>query len=47
MSESREVAPKKPLFKLNFSRQFDAWLAGFNASFAFSTYQAGDLDNQR
>ncbi|GAB4179960.1 MAG: hypothetical protein Kow0020_16030 [Wenzhouxiangellaceae bacterium] len=34
---------KAPPFKLHFSRRFDAWLADFNASIAFSTYQAGKV----
>ncbi len=32
-----------PPFKLTFSRQFESWLQGFNASIAFSTYQAGKV----
>ena len=32
-----------PPFKLHFSRQFESWLRRFNASIAFSTYQAGKV----
>ncbi len=34
---------QRPPFTLNFSRQFESWLQGFNASIAFSTYQAGKV----
>lgn len=30
-------------FTLDFSRQFENWLGGFNASIAFTTYQAGKV----
>lgn len=43
MNEPSPTAPKKPPFELNFSRQFEGWLSGFNASIAFSTYQAGKV----
>jgi len=42
MTESA-TAQNPPPFKLNFSRQFESWLSGFNASIAFSTYQAGKV----
>lgn len=34
---------KAPPFTLNFSRQFESWFQGFNASIAFTTYQAGKV----
>ena len=43
MNEPSLTAPKKPPFELNFSRHFESWLSGFNASIAFSTYQAGKV----
>lgn len=33
----------EPLFELNTSRQFEAWLSDSGASLAFTTYQAGKL----
>ena len=33
----------QPQFGLHFSRQFESWYKGFNASFTFTTYQAGKV----
>ncbi len=37
------VAPEKPTFELQTSRQFNNWLAERRASVAFTTYQSGKL----
>lgn len=33
----------QPKFELHFSRNFERWFKGFNASIAFTTYQAGKV----
>ncbi len=43
MSDPTPAASENPPFELNFSRLFEGWLSGFNASIAFSTYQAGKV----
>lgn len=43
MTETQTPQSSAPPFELNFSRHFDSWLSGFNASIAFSTYQAGKV----
>ena len=39
---STQAQPNPP-FTLDFSRQFESWLAHFNAAIAFTTYQAGKV----
>jgi len=41
--QSAQGLPAKPPFRLDFSRQFESWLGGLNASIAFTTYQAGKV----
>jgi len=43
MYQSSEDAKATPQFSLDFSRQFESWLGLFNASIAFTTYQAGKV----
>ncbi|MEM7054204.1 MAG: DUF4915 domain-containing protein, partial [Pseudomonadota bacterium] len=40
---SPSPSPNKPQFGLHFSRQFESWFKGFNASITFTTYQAGKV----
>jgi len=41
--QNAQGLPAKPPFRLDFSRQFESWLGDFNASIAFTTYQAGKV----
>lgn len=43
MSDQPSPETQHAAFSLNFSRHFESWLSGFNASIAFSTYQAGKV----
>jgi len=43
MTSTNATTAPAPPFSLQFSRNFEGWLAGFNASIAFSTYQAGKV----
>jgi len=43
LDSSAPTAKKAPAFTADFSRQFESWLGGFNASIAFTTYQAGKV----
>jgi uncharacterized protein (TIGR03032 family) len=43
MYQNSEAAKPTPQFSLDFSRQFESWLGMFNASIAFTTYQAGKV----
>ncbi|MDR9388923.1 MAG: TIGR03032 family protein [Wenzhouxiangella sp.] len=43
MTETQTPQSTAAPFELNFSRHFESWLSGFNASIAFSTYQAGKV----
>ncbi|HMA98170.1 MAG TPA: TIGR03032 family protein [Wenzhouxiangella sp.] len=43
MNSSTTSQKEAPAFSIQFSRHFESWLAGFNASIAFTTYQAGKV----
>ncbi|MEE4637965.1 MAG: DUF4915 domain-containing protein, partial [Wenzhouxiangella sp.] len=43
MTHSPTLHEQTPPFSLQFSRHFESWLSSFNASIAFTTYQAGKV----